>query len=141
MRFLLLISLLSLGCSSTPVDDSVTDYDVELRGALETMDDYRAYLARIDGAMDRAVDEARADRATQCEVMTYGAKPCGGHSAARVFSTADGDPEGLQQLGALFTRVQNDMNTRFELVSDCMMEPVPSPALQDGRCVAADPQD
>lgn len=133
---LLLVSLFAFGCSSVQTDDIAAAYDIEQREPLRTMEDYQAYLARISAAMDRAVGEARAERPAQCEAIAYGEKACGGHSTSRVFSTADGDPEGLRQLADLFTRVQHDMNERLGLMSDCMLEPVARPALQDGRCVA-----
>lgn len=144
LRLAFLLAVLGLmGCSAHSVSHASleAELEAELRPAapLRTLEDYAAHLRRIDAAMEAAVGRARAERPAQCDVLVYGAKPCGGPSTARVYSRVDGDPERLHALAALYTRVERERNERFGLVSDCALAPVPVPRLEDGRCVPARP--
>jgi hypothetical protein len=101
---------------------------------------YRAELSALQQQIDAAIGDALADDVSQCIAIAYGRKACGGPSRARVYSLTDGNPGRVVSLTERYTRLEDEMNQRFGLASDCAYLYPPSTLLVEGRCVAGPPQ-
>lgn len=93
-------------------------------------------LDRLETQIDAEIGDAEALDVAACRVIPFGAKPCGGASTYLVYSATDSDPAEVQRLVGEYDRLDDRRNAACGLVSNCMIEPMPTAALEGERCVA-----
>ncbi|GAB5535139.1 MAG: hypothetical protein Rubg2KO_13880 [Rubricoccaceae bacterium] len=103
---------------------------------IETEEEYRDERARMIGALEDAIGEARAADVSSCAVVNVGTKACGGPAEFRVYSTTDGDTDRILELAEEITDLDAEANMEFGLVSTCDVPVAPRPVLAEGRCAA-----
>jgi len=103
---------------------------------IETEEEYRDERARMIGALEDAIGEARASDVSSCAVVNVGTKACGGPVEFRVYSSTDGDTDRILELAEDITDLDAEANTEFGLASTCDVPLAPTPVLSEGRCVA-----
>ncbi|MEM1115619.1 MAG: hypothetical protein AAGJ11_03875 [Bacteroidota bacterium] len=138
MRLSLLLALLvASGCSA--VTDTLRG-DATVTDPPDTVEAYRADRAEMMAQLDAAIGQAQADDVQACRVVAVGAKACGGPATHRVYSATDGDAAEIEALAERITELDDYANGAFGLVSNCMVEAEPAPALTEGRCTASGPR-
>jgi hypothetical protein len=60
-----------------------------------------------------------ANEPTQCKLMPFGSKPCGGPWGYLVYSTLKTDETRLKQLVIEFNQLQKKRNEESKIISDC----------------------
>ncbi|TRW50008.1 hypothetical protein FM042_03920 [Aliidiomarina halalkaliphila] len=74
---------------------------------------------------------------SQCRVMPFGAKPCGGPAQYLIYSTKVTDPDVIEPLIMRYNEWSAIYNQREGLMSDCAIVPPISATVVDGVCVAS----
>lgn len=75
-----------------------------------------------------------ADEASQCKLIAFGAKPCGGPTSYLVYSTTKSNEAKLKQMVAEFNQLAQQSNQERKLMSDCMFVAEPKLEFADGLC-------
>jgi hypothetical protein len=86
--------------------------------------------------IDKEIGVPTATEATQCKLIAFGSKPCGGPSSYLVYSTAKTDEVRLKQLVAEFNQVSKKINQIRKVLSDCMYVTEPKIEFAGGVCTA-----
>lgn len=71
---------------------------------------------------------------SECKVVPYGAKACGGPRGFLVYSASSTDEKKLQSLTAEFSRLEAEKNKEEGSMSDCSITPEPDLELVGGFC-------
>jgi hypothetical protein len=77
-----------------------------------------------------------AKEPTQCKLIPFGSKPCGGPWGYLVYSTLKTDESRLKQLVSDFNQLQKKMNEERKILSDCAIASQPKLEFTDGVCAA-----
>ena len=82
-----------------------------------------------------------ATEATQCKLIAFGSKPCGGPASYLVYSTARTDEARLKQLVNEFNQLSKKINAERKVLSDCLYVTEPRIEFSHGVCmIARDPR-
>ena len=95
--------------------------------------DFAVALERLM-LVNQLVGDAPAHELSECRAVGFGVKFCGGPTNHLVFSTTHTDSLILADAISAYNRVDDALNYKYSVWSDCMMEPPPLPLLVDGRC-------
>ena len=85
---------------------------------------------RLEGLrrmIEQEIGIPSANEPTQCKLIPFGSKPCGGPWGYLVYSTLKTDETRLKQLVSEFNQLQKKMNKESKLMSDCAVAPEPNP--------------
>jgi hypothetical protein len=96
-------------------------------------DRFQELLALIE----KEIGTPTATEATQCKLIPFGAKPCGGPARYLVYSTARTDEARLKQLVNEFNQLSKKINQENKLLSDCMYVTEPKIEFARGVCTIA----
>ncbi|MSP39006.1 MAG: hypothetical protein EXR70_11000 [Deltaproteobacteria bacterium] len=88
----------------------------------------------LDRMIKDIIGEPRADNLTQCRLMAYGAKACGGPAAYLAFSTARTNEAQLTGLVDEYNQNARNYNQVSNRMSDCMFVMEPQIELISGIC-------
>ena len=139
LPFVLLTVLLALVAgaaaaagAATEGSSKITGLFGDLRFAKEQSD--RARLAKLKTAIDAEIGKARARRLTQCKVIAFGAKPCGGPWKYLVYSRQQTNEPRLRQLVDTYYNLEKKYNKKNKIGSDCGFVEQPEVMLLDGIC-------
>ena len=86
------------------------------------------------------VGDGSCENEESCSTVAIGAKPCGGPWSYLVYCADNVDEEELLRMADEYAQMERDYNIANELSSDCSVEEEPMVALEDGVCVAVDPE-
>jgi hypothetical protein len=87
--------------------------------------------------IEKEIGTPTATEATQCKLIPFGAKPCGGPARYLVYSTARTDEARLKQLVNEFNQLSKKINQENKLLSDCMYVAEPKIEFARGVCTIA----
>ena len=93
-------------------------------------------LKELRSLIDKEIGTPSANELSQCKLIAFGSKPCGGPSSYLVYSAPKTDESRLNQLVNEFNQLQNRINEEQKLFSDCTITPKPQVELVDGVCTA-----
>jgi hypothetical protein len=77
-----------------------------------------------------------AKELSQCKLIPFGSKPCGGPWGYLVYSTLKTDESRLKQLVSDFNQLQKKINEDDKILSDCTIAPQPKLEFAGGVCAA-----
>jgi hypothetical protein len=93
-------------------------------------------LEELRRMIEQEIGVPHARDASQCKLIAFGSKPCGGPWRYLVYSTATTNESTLAQLVSEFNQIQQTINEERRTVSDCAVTPKPRLELVDGVCRA-----
>ncbi len=94
----------------------------------------RTRLAKLKKTIDVEIGKPRAKSLTQCRVIAFGAKPCGGPRTYLVYSNLKTNEPKLKRLVSEYNTLEEKLNREGNLISDCMFVEEPQITLHNGMC-------
>ena len=95
-------------------------------------------LTELKRLIDNEIGVPYANEPSQCRLIGFGAKPCGGPWGYLLYSTARTNGSTLNRLVGEYNQTQERVNNEGRIGSDCMMAPKPKIEFKDGICTAVD---
>lgn len=129
MSFIQRILLLSFICVGTANCTTLEKPPSEGATTKQQMDQLMVQMTEIIG-------DANCTDNNQCANLAIGAKPCGGPSSYRVYSSLNTDTQKLADLAQRFKALNKRYNKESGLMSDCMMTMPPAIACIKNTCQA-----
>ena len=83
------------------------------------------------------VGEPSCTDVSQCRLIAFGAKPCGGPWRFLLYSTATTDSVQLQVAVSNYNARETELNRVYHRTSDCSVVPRPHVTVINGRCELA----
>ncbi|WP_194755408.1 hypothetical protein [Aliidiomarina indica] len=115
--------------ASSPLTENEVDQEM-LR------DDFTfAELEALRLQVHRTIGTPFATDPSQCRVLPFGAKPCGGPSRYVIYSIQETDPDVIEPLVDQYNTWSEIYNEREGLMSDCAVVPEVSATVINGICV------
>jgi hypothetical protein len=93
-------------------------------------------LEELRRMIERVIGIPSANEPSQCKLIPFGSKPCGGPWGYLVYSTLKTDESRLKQLVSDYNQLQKKMNDEGKILSDCAIAPEPRLEFADGVCAA-----
>ena len=93
-------------------------------------------LEELRRMIEQEIGIPYANEPTQCKLIPFGSKPCGGPWGYLVYSTLKTDESRLKQLVSDFNQLQKKINEEGKILSDCAIAPQPKVEFADGVCAA-----
>jgi hypothetical protein len=93
-------------------------------------------LEELRRLIEREIGIPSANEPSQCKLIPFGSKPCGGPWGYLVYSTLKTDESRLKQLVSDYNQLQKKMNDEGKILSDCAIAPEPRLEFADGVCAA-----
>lgn len=91
-------------------------------------------LKELGRIIEQEIGTPAASQPSQCKVIAFGAKPCGGPARYLVYSTSKTDESRLAQLVNEFNQLAKKHNQEGNIISDCMFVTEPKVKLDNGIC-------
>lgn len=104
-------------------------------GAFEQSDSER--LEELKRLIDNEIGVPHADDPSQCRLIAFGSKPCGGPWTYLVYSAKTNESR-LEQLVGEYNQVQKRINIERKLLSNCAIARKPKVEYVDGVCTGVD---
>ena len=96
--------------------------------------DDSARLKELGRAVEQEIGTPTANEPSQCKLIAFGAKPCGGPARYLVYSTEKTNESRLKQLVREFNGLAKKINEERKMMSDCMFVTEPKVELVDKVC-------
>jgi hypothetical protein len=93
-------------------------------------------LEELRRMIEQEIGIPSANKHSQCKLIPFGSKPCGGPWGYLVYSTLKTDESRLKQLVSDFNQLQKKMNEESKILSDCALAPQPKLEFAAGVCTA-----
>jgi hypothetical protein len=93
-------------------------------------------LEELRRMIEQEIGIPSANEPSQCKLIPFGSKPCGGPWDYLVYSTLKTDESRLKQLVSEFNQLQKKINEEGKILSDCAIAPQPKVEFTDGVCSA-----
>lgn len=74
------------------------------------------------------------DDPAECRFIAFGDKPCGGPWSYLIYSSSNVDSVALGELVAEYNQYNEEINRRYNLMSDCSVPNEPNLGCLGGRC-------
>src|SRR5882762_6407008 len=100
------------------------------------LDQDREKLMHLDQSVRGIIGHAACTDNTDCRLMGYGSKPCGGPAGYVGYSIKDTDVTLLEEKVLEFNALARELNRRTGTVSDCVPAPKPEIKCVRERCFA-----
>jgi hypothetical protein len=91
-------------------------------------------LKELGRIIEQEIGTPAANEPSQCKLIAFGSKPCGGPARYLVYSTAKTNETRLKQLVDEFNQLAKKINEERKSFSDCMFVSEPKMELIDGVC-------
>ena len=91
-------------------------------------------LKELGRIIEQEIGTPAANEPSQCKLIAFGSKPCGGPARYLVYSTAKTNETRLKQLVDEFNQLAKKINEERKIFSDCMFVSEPKVELVDGVC-------
>ena len=105
-------------------------YTQEAQPEQESLDSLRSRILELIG-------EPVVSDISQCRLIAFGAKPCGGPRAYLVYSMEATDSTELARAVAMYTSEDARLNQELGRASDCRLVMPPQITFAAGRCATA----
>ncbi len=99
-----------------------------------TLDQYRSELQGLRSEIQGIVGDATCTYDSECKVVGYGSKPCGGPSSYLAYSVNNTDVPLLEGKVRQFNALQRAYQGKLQIASDCMVVPKPVVTCEQNRC-------
>ncbi|KYG82821.1 hypothetical protein [Roseivirga echinicomitans] len=99
-----------------------------------TLEEAMGMLEEIQSDIQGIVSDKSCDGSGDCKVLAYGKKACGGPSTYVIYGSKI-DEALLEKKSNEYTALQDEMNKRYGLISDCSLMYIPEATCVDGKCV------
>ena len=99
-----------------------------------TLEESLVRLGDIQSDIEGMVADKSCNGAGDCKVLAYGKKACGGPSTYVIYGS-NVDEALLEKKSNEYTALQDEVNRRFGLISDCSIMAVPEVTCVDGKCI------
>ena len=119
---------IALACHARPAP-APTPPDSPSLAAVDTSD-----LAGLRAEVRTLIGDAACTDRSQCRLIGFGAKPCGGPRQYLVYSITYTDSVALTSAIARFNARDAELNRQLHRISDCSLVARPSLVVVDGRC-------
>ena len=119
-----LIFLLTFTLVACNADDSIQDQEADF-----------AMLERMEAEIMELIDTS-CEEGLECRTVAFGAKPCGGPWTYLIYGMSGTNESELLVKVENYNRVQQIINQKYGLISDCMVVLPPDLSCQDGNCTA-----
>ncbi|HEX5021065.1 MAG TPA: hypothetical protein VFX54_10415 [Candidatus Binatia bacterium] len=131
--FAVLVLVLSAGIPAFDVWNllSLSVNTTRLNAAQQNDSERLKELGRI---IEQEIGTPAANEPSQCKLIAFGSKPCGGPARYLVYSTAKTNETRLKQLVDEFNQLAKKINEERKILSDCMFVSEPKVELVDGVC-------
>ena len=131
--FAVLVLVLSAGIPAFDVWNllSLSVNTTRLNAAQQNDSERLKELGRI---IEQEIGTPAANEPSQCKLIAFGSKPCGGPARYLVYSTAKTNETRLKQLVDEFNQLAKKINEERKIFSDCMFVSEPKVELIDGVC-------
>lgn len=96
----------------------------------------RERLAELRREIEAEIGTPAARRVSQCKVIAFGSKPCGGPWKYLVYSTAETNESRLKRLVNEYNVLEEEINRKEGIGSDCMFVGEPPVRLEGGICTS-----
>ena len=96
--------------------------------------DIREEMSRLFSEIEKTIGTASCTSSSQCGALPVGVKACGGYSRYLPFSAVNTDVDYLKNLSAQFNELSTRHNELIGAISDCMIQPPPTPVCMNGMC-------
>jgi hypothetical protein len=93
-------------------------------------------LAQLRAEIEAFAKNKACSNGDNCKVLGIGAKPCGGPSEYIIYSLTNTDEKQLISKVNEYTNFQKEYNVKNQLVSDCLLIPIPTVDCVNGICTA-----
>ena len=91
-------------------------------------------LKQLGSIIEQEIGTPTANEPSQCKLIAFGAKPCGGPARYLVYSTEKTNEFRLKQLVNEFNGLAKKINEERKMMSDCMFVTEPKVELVDKVC-------
>jgi hypothetical protein len=91
-------------------------------------------LEELRGIIEKEIGTPNANEPSQCKLIAFGSKPCGGPARYLVYSTAKTNESRLKQLVSEFNQIAKKINEERKILSDCMVVSEPKAEVVGGVC-------
>ena len=91
-------------------------------------------LKELGRIIEQEIGTPAANEPSQCKLIAFGSKPCGGPARYLVYSTAKTNETRLKQLVDEFNQLAKKINEERKIFSDCMFVSEPKVELVDSVC-------
>jgi hypothetical protein len=91
-------------------------------------------LEELGHAIRKEIGVPKASKVSQCKLIAFGSKPCGGPSAYEVYSAEASNEFRLKGLVNQYNNLDRKLNEEKRAFSDCMFVEKPQVTLADGIC-------
>ncbi len=91
-------------------------------------------LKELGRIIEQEIGTPTANEPSQCKLIAFGAKPCGGPARYLVYSTEKTNESRLKQLVNEFNGLAKKINEERKIISDCMFVTEPKVELVDKVC-------
>jgi len=91
-------------------------------------------LKELGSIIEQEIGTPTANEPSQCKLIAFGAKPCGGPARYLVYSTEKTNESRLKQLVNEFNGLAKKINEERKMMSDCMLVTEPKVELVDKVC-------
>jgi hypothetical protein len=91
-------------------------------------------LQELRTTIMKEIGTPTADEPSQCKLIAFGSKPCGGPASYLVYSTTRTNEARLKQLVGEFNQLAKKFNEERKLLSDCMFVTEPNVDFVNGVC-------
>ena len=118
----LTLSLLIFACSNK---DNAEDQD-------------KVALKELETEITKLIEDKTCENSGQCMYIAFGSKPCGGPYKYLIFSAAKTDTSLLRKKVFAYNTLQESINLKYKLVSDCSIPAVPVVSCVQGECREAE---
>lgn len=103
-----------------------------------TLQEDSTRLAAMKQEIEELAREPRCSQVSECAVAAFGRKPCGGPWTYLVYSRTSVDESALVKMIGEYNELNQRVNERHGLISDCMLVTKPSLDCVSGLCVVPD---
>ncbi len=101
-----------------------------------TYDEEREELNLFKEDIEAIANASVCNETTECRFIAFGRKPCGGPWSYLIYSTSI-DVEELESLIENYNQQENQLNIKWDLVSDCqVVVPPASVECENNQCIA-----
>lgn len=131
MKKLIIVLSFVLGLNALMSCSEMDEFGLDKKTTLE---EAMGMLEGIQSDIQGIVSDKSCEGSGDCKVLAYGKKACGGPSSYVIYGS-EIDEALLEKKCNEYTFLQDEVNSRFGLMSDCSILNVPEVSCVDGKCI------
>ena len=95
----------------------------------------KARLENMEQEILGIISDLSCTDSTDCRIIGFGAKPCGGYWRYLIYSKINVDSVQLNEKVRIYNEYNETLNEKYGWISDCSLPPIPVIKCIDGECV------